>query len=376
MALVRVKLQGRSYPIEIGTANAAALSRQVARHLESDRLFAFYDAQFYVLHGPRLRAQLPVSPGRLAEMVIPGGEASKSRAVLGRIYDFLLDQGVSRSDVILACGGGVTTDLIGYAAATTLRGVRWAAVPTTLLGMVDAAIGGKTGINHSRGKNLIGAFWQPVFVHCDVAYLQTLAPRHMVAGIGEVIKYAGLIGRPMVGKLKPYLSRAELYREKDLASLVRLAARYKADMVSRDERETGARAVLNFGHTFGHGIERAVGFGRLLHGEAVILGILAALELGELYQLPVTDGVREYRKIVESAVGLVRKLHISADTIMNGMKLDKKRRGGKFRFVLLARPGRPIIASDVNYRLITKAVKRMLAFYESQGGRNAHHPSR
>jgi len=307
-------------------------------------------------------------------MVIPPGEKSKSAATLGRIHDFLIEEKISRSDMIIACGGGVTTDLVGYAAATILRGVRWGVVPTTLLGMVDAAIGGKTAINHRRGKNLIGAFWQPIFVHCDIGLLHTLPVRQMIAGLGETVKYGGLIGSGMTELLAGYLGRGKLYHQRDLIALVKLSAGYKADIVSRDERESGVRMYLNYGHTVGHAIEKAIGYGRLLHGEAVILGILAALEFGELCGIRRTRALVEYREIVTHLLTLVPHRRISLADVFDAMALDKKRRGADLRYVLLSRPGKPFVVEAVERRLIKKALQRMLAFYESHGGTNAYHP--
>jgi len=370
MPEIAVKLRERGYKVEIGGNNTAALRRSIKRHLGDGRLFVFFDAQFYALHGSSLRAKLKFPSKRWREMVIPTGEKAKSSVVLQRLYDYLLDEKISRTDLILACGGGVTTDLVGYTAATALRGIRWGAVSTTLLGMVDASIGGKTGINHRTGKNLIGAFWQPSFVHCDIRYLQTLSRRQMVAGLGEVLKYGGLIGKKMIDPLAAYLDASDLYREKALASLVTLSVQYKADIVSRDERESGVRMFLNYGHTFGHAIERALGYGRLLHGEAIILGILAALELGELMNGPARS-LAEYHRIVEVLVKLVPRRRIAKDEVLQAMRLDKKRQGADLKYILLDRPGRPYVASSVTQRLSGVAIKRMLEFYENLGGKYA-----
>jgi len=309
-------------------------------------------------------------------MVIPSSEKSKSQAILKRIYDFLICNRISRTDLILACGGGVTTDLVGYAAATTLRGIRWAAVPTTLVGMVDAAIGGKTGINHPQGKNLIGAFWQPIFVHEDVTFIQTLTFRQMVAGLGEILKYCGLIGAAMIAPFSVFLGQDDLYRQKDLVALIRLSVRYKASIVERDERDSSVRMLLNFGHTFAHAIERTLGYGRLLHGETVILGILAALELGDLRRAGTVRGLAGYRKIVERSVAFVPRRRINVTSVLDAIAQDKKRRGTDQKYVLLARPGKPFIAGSIDRRLVRKALERMLIFYKGHGGTNAHHPDR
>jgi len=374
MPKVFVRLSSNSYPIQIGADEPVSLGRMVRKHVKSGRAFVFYDAQVHALHRERLRRSLGIRSGLSIEMVIAPGEKSKSAATLGRIHDYLLQEKISRDDLIIACGGGVITDLVGYAAATILRGVRWGVVPTTLLGMVDASIGGKTAINHRRGKNLIGAFWQPIFVHCDIGLLQTLSIRQMIAGLGEVVKYGGLIGSEMTGLLAGYLERGNLYHQRDLIALVKLSAEYKADIVGRDEREGGVRMYLNYGHTVGHAIEKAIGYGKLLHGEAVILGILAALELGEFCGVHRTRAFAEYREIVAHLMTMVPFRRINPAEVLEAMALDKKRRGADLRYVLLSHPGKPFVAEAIERRLIKKALQRMLAFYESHGGTNAHHP--
>ncbi len=376
MSRVTVKLAERSYPIVIGTGDIGSLNRLLCKHLGQDHLFLFYDARFYALHGPALRDRLDVSDRQLTELVIPSGEKYKSWATLKQLYDFLLSQRISRTDLIVACGGGVVTDLVGYVAATVLRGVRWAAVPTTLVGMVDAGIGGKTGINHTRGKNLVGTFWQPVFVHADVTFLQTLDFRQMTAGLGEMVKYCGLIGPAMINPLATYLAHDDLYRQKDLVTLIHLSAKYKATIVTRDERESNVRMFLNFGHTFAHAIEHTLGYGQLLHGETVLLGILAALELAGLSGEETSEGLVVYRKLVEHCVAMVPRRQLSASAILEAMMLDKKRRGGDQKYVLLTRPGKPIITEGITRRLVRRAIERMLAFYGDQGGTYAHHSAR
>jgi len=369
MPVIKVNASGKVYPVEIGGGMTAKLSRLTRRVAGDNRLFLFCDANFYALHGRSLHQALGVKPGRVCEMVIPSGEKSKSSANLASIYDFLLASHLSRSDFILACGGGVTTDLVGYAAATSLRGVRWGAVPTTLLGMVDAAIGGKTGINHVRGKNLIGAFWAPEFVCADLDYLATLEPRHMVAGLGEILKCAGLAGSAFIRLVNSYVESGNLYNMKALKLLVHDSAALKARIVSRDEREQGARIFLNLGHTFAHGIEKALGFGRLLHGEAVILGLYAALVLGEACGHS-SRGLRQYRDLIERFIRLLPRRKIESGAIVKGMDLDKKRSAQGLRFVLLERLGKPIIYDKVDRGSIKTALESTIKVYRAMGGKD------
>lgn len=371
MPEIIVKLKSGRYPIVVGSGIARWLPPLVERNVEGGRLFVFYDAQFYALHGRRLHSQLKRVDRRATEMVIPSGEKSKSASVLNRIYSFLLDEKVSRSDFIIAVGGGVTSDLVGYAAATTLRGIRWGVVPTTLLGMVDAGIGGKTGINHRAGKNLIGAFWQPRFVFCDTDFLGTLAVRHLVAGLGEIVKYAGLMGERMLTPLESYLARGDLYHGRRLARLVSLSAACKADIVARDEREQSERMLLNLGHTFGHAIESSLGYGRLLHGEAVLLGLWGAVELSCLTKPARRDSLSGYRDLIEGLMQCVPKRKIDADRLLEAITIDKKRSRRGLNYVLLERPGRPFISAAVRPSIVKEAVRAMLRMYAVTGGANA-----
>ncbi|UCC45543.1 MAG: 3-dehydroquinate synthase [Candidatus Zixiibacteriota bacterium] len=371
MPEIRVRHASGSCPVFVCADDTDRLRVRLKRALGKHRLFAFYDAQFYALHGRRLRSNLKLPAGRIAEMVIPVGEKSKSLRTLKSVYDFLLTEEISRTDLILACGGGVTTDLVGYAAATMLRGIPWVAVPTTLLGMVDAAIGGKTGINHDLGKNLVGAFWQPHFVHADIRFLQTLPLRHMVAGLGEVLKCSGLAGTGQVRLLTDFLAGRDLYNERPLKNLIRMSAGLKAEIVSHDERETGMRVFLNYGHTIGHAIEQSLRFARLLHGEAVILGILGALELADLLRVTTGPAIDEYRHLVLDFVGLVPRRKLTREKIIAAMTLDKKRSGTDLNYVLLKRPGKPQIVAGIPRRTVARAIERMLTLYEKHGGRGA-----
>ena len=376
MNTVKVNLGPRSYPVAVGSNISAQLAQRTGQAVGTNRLFVFFDANFYALHGDRINRYLRRSTKKIVEMVIPSGEKSKSSAVLGKIYDHLLHEKISRDDFILACGGGVLSDLVGYAAATTLRGVRWGVVSTTLLGMVDAAIGGKTGINHRLGKNLLGAIWQPAFVYCDTYFLHTLPPRQMVAGLGEIAKYAGLSGDTMIEKLRRFVKAGDLYNDAMLRSLIVPSVRYKAEIVAMDERESGRRVVLNLGHTFAHAIERAAGYGRLLHGEAVILGLWAAIELSVLLEPGRAGRLASYRNLLEKLVTRVPRVKLESSNVLNAMALDKKRSAQKLRFLVLKAAGKPIIADNISIRLTRQATDNMLEFYRVHGGTNVPHSGR
>lgn len=368
MPQLSVNVSSGSYPIAVVSKKLKPLRKLLAKACNSDRLFVFYDAQFYALHAESLRKHLKAPGRKLIEMVLPPGEKTKSRATLEKVYSFLLAERISRDDFILAVGGGVTSDLIGYAAATTLRGIRWGVVPTTLLGMVDAAIGGKTGINHKYGKNLIGAFWHPSFVFVDTWWTNTLDARQMMAGMGEVVKYAGLVGDPMLELTSRRIrSRCRAL----LTKLVRRSVACKADIVTQDERERNIRMYLNLGHTFGHAIEKVAGYGRLLHGEAVILGLWAAVEMSCRLKPSRRNLLDHYQNTIESLVADLPRISLQADQIAEAMSIDKKRQAGQIRFVLLDRPGKPFIADKVPGRTIRSVIERTLTMYDRLGGRDA-----
>lgn len=376
MPRIKVPLKDRSYAVDVGHASGAKLRATVAAHMGEGRLFLFMDAGFFALHGAVIRKQLQLPAKRIREFVVPSGERFKSAATVAGLHAYLLSEGISRNDLILACGGGVHSDLVGYAAATVLRGVRWGVVPTTLLGMVDASIGGKTGVNHPLGKNLIGAIWQPTFVHIDLAWLATLPPREFFAGMGEIVKYAGLQGGPTLQAVHRIAPDPGKVSTRQLSALVAASVRYKASIIADDERESGRRMLLNLGHTFAHGIEHALGYGRLLHGEAVLLGLLA------MWHASVEQGARpggamaQYRSIIEQFVRHIPYRRLDPGRVVEAMATDKKRLGGTVRFVLLSRPGQPFIDSSVTAAAARRALAAALVTYREHGGRNAANSGR
>ncbi len=370
MARIKVDLPGRAYPVVTGAGVwPKSLPQELNRHLKpGERLFVLLDARFYALHGRRVINLLRRNGLRPIELVVPSGEKAKQAGVVNDIYSFLLDQRIGRRDFILAGGGGVTSDLAGYVAATILRGVRWGVLSTTLLGMVDAAIGGKTGINHAAGKNLIGAIWQPSFVLCDTEFLHTLPIREMAAGLGEVAKYAGLVGDPVMTALRRYIAADNLFNERFLSQLVRLSAAFKAGIVARDEREGGLRMVLNLGHTFGHAIEKALGYGKVLHGEAVLAGLTGAAELSVRLRPAREARLRPYRDTLDALAPLVPPLDLTPANVIDAMQLDKKRSSQSLRFVLLDSPGQPFITDTVPARTLRGAVAAMLDHHRTTTG--------
>ncbi|PWB75946.1 hypothetical protein C3F09_01415 [candidate division GN15 bacterium] len=372
---IEVDLGERSYPIIIDGAKRPEVHRQI-RAVRPDRVFAVFDAQVFALHGRALIDDLKKSGEPACSLTLPIDERAKNRSTVNEIHDWLLAEGVSRSDLILAVGGGVTTDLIGYAAATVLRGVSWGAIPTTLVGMIDAAIGGKTGINHPLAKNAIGVFWQPQFVYSYTPYLNTLDERQVYAGIGELIKYAGLAGESLIAMTSELVDVAGIGSGRKLEKAIAVAAAYKAALVSEDERDVGIRQFLNLGHTFAHGLEQSLGYGKLLHGEAVSVGLLAAVYLSEMTIAGARTNLAGYRQVVEENIARVPRRTIEVDRVLKAMEFDKKRAGRSIRLILLKRPGRPVIRSGIDSQRIRQALERAVQFYRENGGKrgaDSHH---
>ncbi|HEY6476679.1 MAG TPA: 3-dehydroquinate synthase [Polyangia bacterium] len=340
--VVPVELGARRYEVQIGTFSPEAVAEILAGAfaplttgvaLLVDGGLATH-AQVAAL-ATALGARLP----NVARRDLPAGEASKNLTEIERTAEWLAAHGYDRRAAIVGIGGGATTDHAGFAAAVYLRGIPFATVPTTLLAMVDASVGGKTGVDLAAGKNLVGAFHQPRAVVADLGFLDSLPVRERAAGLAEVVK-CGFIADPEILELLersgPVLAPA-LVRD-----LVARAVRVKAEVVAEDETESGRRAILNFGHTVGHALEAASGYG-LLHGEAVALGMVAALELGAALAV-------NPRALAERAVALLARLALPVDLarrlgpdIWSRVTVDKKRRGSTIRFVLCPEPGRTLL---------------------------------
>lgn len=292
MKKVKVDLGERSYEIEIGTSLSVGTSLSGGSGL---RALLISDSNVDPLHGDNCEKQLRSSEIDVCRVVVPAGEQSKSLDCVKDLYAKALDCGLDRTSVIVALGGGVVGDLAGFVAATFLRGIRFIQVPTTLLAMVDSSVGGKTGVNIPQGKNLIGAFYQPVEVVVDLLSLDTLPEREYVSGLAEVVKYGVIWDAELFSKLEANVSEL-LSRDADvLGAVVARCCEIKAEVVASDEKETGLRAILNFGHTLGHALENVSGYGRWLHGEALSIGIVyaAALSVEEK-----GFAVTEYERVV------------------------------------------------------------------------------
>ncbi len=291
------------------------------------------------LYGPALRAAIGGRYGAVHTVVLPDGEVHKDWQTLNLIFDALLGHGCDRKTVLFALGGGVVGDMTGFAAASYMRGVPFVQVPTTLLAQVDSSVGGKTAINHPLGKNMIGAFYQPVRVLCDLSTLQSLPPREFSAGLAEVIKYGPIADMALLDWIERNLDALLARDTAALAHAVRRSCEIKAGVVGQDERESGLRAILNFGHTFGHAIEAGMGYGQWLHGEAVGCGMVMAAHLSRLLGLVDAAFVQRLTALIARAGLPVTGPDLAPERYLELMRVDKKAEGGQIRFVVITAPG-------------------------------------
>ncbi|MEY4413388.1 MAG: hypothetical protein RIQ53_681 [Pseudomonadota bacterium] len=341
---VTTGLGDRSYDILIGSGLLDAAATWDGLPASADALIVS-NTTVAPLYAQRLQAVLAARHRRVLTLSLPDGEAHKTAAVLERIYDTLLEHGCDRKTVLYALGGGVVGDMTGFAAACYMRGVPFVQVPTTLLAQVDSSVGGKTAINHPRGKNMIGAFYQPQRVVCDLDLLRSLPERELSAGLAEVIKY-GPIADPVF--LDWIEANIEALRARDveaLAHAVQRSCEIKAEVVGADERESGLRAILNFGHTFGHAIEAGQGYGVWLHGEAVGCGMVLAAELSARLGLCEAALVPRLVRLCEAAGLPVRAPVMPTERWLQLMRVDKKAEAGEIRFVLIDGLGRAVMRS-------------------------------
>jgi shikimate kinase/3-dehydroquinate synthase len=321
-----------------------------------------------VVHPARLAgiadraARALASRGLAVELLeVPDGEQAKQLAVVETLYDRLAAIPTHRADPIVAVGGGATTDAAGFAAATWLRGVPLISLPTTLLAMVDAAIGGKTGVDLDAGKNLVGAFHQPHAVVADLDTLTTLPRPELRAGMAEVIK-AGLIADPDLAAACLERAPAAVAGDLDaLAPLVEAAIRVKAEVVGADEQEAGQRAVLNYGHTLGHALERLAGYRGLRHGEAVALGMVFAARVAEAIGLAAPGLVEGHLELLRAAELPAGGMNLDPDAVLEAMGTDKKHGGGGLRLVLLSAPGKPELVPAPERRVLVEAIRSLAA---------------
>lgn len=335
MRTLTVNLGARSYPIHLGEGLLPRTGDLIKQAGCAGRVGIVTDPKVAALHLGAVEGSLRQSGFHVATIVVPEGEEHKSLDSLAVIYDRLVAERFDRGSWVMALGGGVIGDMAGFAAATFLRGIPYVQVPTTLLAQVDSSVGGKTGVNHREGKNLIGAFYQPRLVIIDVDALGTLPKRELVAGLAEVIKYGVIADPRLFGLLEERLDRVLALDRELLVEIVSTSCAIKARVVEQDEREDDYRSVLNFGHSVGHALEALTGYAELLHGEAVAIGIVQAATISARQGLCDEKSLGRIRGVVEKS-GLPTEvpLNVNLKELVRAMEVDKKSAGGKIKFVL------------------------------------------
>jgi len=363
MPKVKIKLGSRSYDILIssGVLKDSGAAVRSALGDSSRRTVVVTNQKVNRLFGDSVLASLQRNHFDAQVFSIGDGERFKSMKTAESLFGFLIKQKLERSDAIIALGGGVVGDLAGFVAATFLRGIRLIQIPTTLLAQIDSSVGGKTAVNHPLGKNLIGAFHQPSLVLVDPETLDTLPPRQVQAGLYEALKYGIILDRRFFKRLTGDLTEIKSLERDKLEFLIQRCCELKARVVEKDERESGLRKILNFGHTIGHALEAVTHYRRFLHGEAVGLGMRGASSIAEQMGML----ARKDREAIEDAISSVGKLpsasSLAFDDILSAMHRDKKAEAGRTAFVLPVEIGKVVIRSDVPPGVVRQALKDALA---------------
>ena len=355
MVTLTVDLGDRSYPIEI-CEGFDELPTALADTINTKQLMLVSNDVVAPIYMEQVRSALPDI--QVAECVLTDGEQFKDLNAVEMVITRLLEAKFDRACTLVALGGGVVGDITGFAAASYQRGVSFIQIPTTLLAQVDSSVGGKTGVNHPLGKNMIGAFHQPRLVFANITTLRTLPDRELRAGIAEVIKYGLIADHEFLSWLENNIDKL-LAREPDaLTQAIKVSCETKAKVVQQDEREGGIRAILNLGHTFGHAIETGMGYGEWLHGEAVGCGMCLAAKMSQLIGwLSEQDVARTIDLIARAGLPVDLPASLSSDEMLRHMQVDKKNRDGKIRLVLLEEIGKAVVTDDFDAQLLTQVLK-------------------
>lgn len=359
MTTLTVELGERSYPIYIGN-NLLGQADLIKRHIPGNSALIVSNETVAPLYLDKTQSML--SGLKNESVILPDGEQYKNLEVLNKIYDALLRNRFDRNTTIIALGGGVVGDMAGFAAASYQRGVHLIQIPTTLLSQVDSSVGGKTGVNHALGKNMIGAFYQPRAVIADTDTLDTLPDRELSAGLAEIIKYGLICNREFFDWLEHNM-QALLSRDKQaLSHAIEVSCQTKADVVAADERESGKRALLNLGHTFGHAIENGMGYGEWLHGEAVGAGMcMAAAMSNQMGWMNDEDTQRTFKLIEQAKLPCKAPESMTAEKFLELMSVDKKVLDGVLRLILMKGIGKSLVTDDYTLDDLTKAISHCIA---------------
>jgi 3-dehydroquinate synthase len=358
MQKIRVELGDRSYNIFIDRDNLGELGEALARFEFGRRIALVSNPTVYGLYGSAVLGTLRAAGFEPVEIIIPDGEEYKSLESVGKIYEVMLQMRLDRKSALVALGGGVIGDIAGFAASTYMRGIDFVQVPTTLLAQVDSSVGGKTGVNHVLGKNMIGTFWQPRVVWLDISTLETLPRREFLAGLAEVIKYGVIWDAELFDFLEANREQILGLDGNALAHIIRRSCEIKSEVVSRDERESGLRAILNYGHTVGHAVETVTGYKRYLHGEAVAIGMCLEARLSAAMGIMGAGEADTIRRLTE-AYGLPGELPAGMDfgAFFSSMQLDKKTVSGEMKFILPETIGSVTMRKGISAQQIRKVLE-------------------
>ena len=363
MSPITVSLPQNSYEIAIASGNLSQLGEKMKQLKLGKKVLVVSNPEIFGHYGETCLKSLENAGFDVYHHLIPPGEVHKNPQSIQKVYDTALDNHLERSSTLVALGGGVIGDMTGFAAATWLRGINFLQVPTSLLAMVDASVGGKTGVNHPQGKNLIGAFYQPKLVLIDPDVLQTLPEREFRAGIAEVIKYGVIWDAELFSQLEQ-ASDIDSFENIDpefLNTILIRSCQAKADVVSQDEKESGLRAILNYGHTIGHAIESLTNYTEFVHGEAVALGMVAAGEIAiQMGLWKEAEGNRQNNLIVKAGLPTKVTSEVKVKDVLEAIKSDKKVKSGKVRFILPTTIGEVKITDKVSSDVIKESVLQLL----------------
>lgn len=359
MEKVRVKLGERSYDICIGSNILGEIGARLKSFKTSPKIAIISNPAVFNLYGKKVLTSMKKAGFDVKTVIIPDGEKYKDINTVQKIYGELLKHRLDRKSALIALGGGVIGDITGFVASTYMRGIDYIQIPTTLLAQVDSSVGGKTGVNHKLGKNMVGTFYQPKLVWIDIDTLKTLPKRELVAGLSEVIKYGVIRDKKLFDFLEDNMRKISYLDKNALHHIIKHSCEIKAEVVSKDEREAGLRAILNYGHTIGHAIETVTGYKKFLHGEGVAIGMHLEAKIAEIMGFLKIHDVLRIKALINS-YGLPSEMpkNLNINYLMSSMKLDKKAVAGELKFILPERIGRVRIKKGISIDNIKPALEQ------------------
>ncbi len=353
MRTLNVNLEDRSYPIYIGS-DVSLDNKLYSKHIKTKKIGLITNEQIADLYLSEITQTLNAFD--LKTLILPEGETEKNLETVGKAVEFLSDNRIDRDSSIIAFGGGVIGDITGFVASSYMKGIKFLQIPTTLLAQVDSSVGGKTGVNISAGKNLIGAFYQPSAVIADIRYLNTLEPNRFSEGLAEVIKYGLIRDEDFFAWLGNNTDRILALEPEVMAHLIERCCQIKAEIVSEDEREGSVRAILNYGHTFGHAIESLTDYSVYTHGEAVSIGMVMAASMSERMGMLSQEDKKDITSLLESVNLPTKKPDLNSNDFLESMKRDKKVQDGEIRLILLESIGKAIISNNYPNEILMKTI--------------------